>query len=395
MAVDGLRMATECPEPFELFGVSRTLRTVRPNTRQSHYGPGMEPPAPVTPPAAVRRGTAGEDELYLDEILALTPIKRTRLYTFRDKGRFGPVREAPGPTCPRPVFLLERVAAVCEELGYPVPTVADVLAHRSADEAVSRTVSTIRNEAGFEEPAIRAPSADQPPGTGQPAAGVRRDPVPQAAAVEQPWVPARPTEHRWELPEDDGRLRQLENDLRQMAIDSALHEERADRLGGEQEALRAERDRARSEETAGRERTISLEADLRITNASRERALEDLVARDSRIRRLESDLEERSAEAHRLNAEHRGVQGELRQVRADRDTARDERNDIRTERDALGDDVVREREEKTALRHEVELLRVNTTRGFRRRRRRQSKRDAKAQPVDGTIDDESSDDESD
>ena len=349
----------------------------------------------MTPPAVVRRGPAGEDELYLDEILALTPIKRTRLYTFRDKGRFGPVRDAPGPTCPRPVFLLERVAAVCEELGYPVPTVADVLAHRSADEAASRTVPTIQTEGGLAAPAIRAPSADQPPGTGQPAAGVRRDPVPQTTAVEQPWVPGRPTEYRRELPEDNGRLRQLDNDLRQMAIDSALHEERADRLGGEQAALRAERDRARSEETAGREKAISLEADLRITNASRERALEDLVARESRIRRLESDLEERSAEAHRLHTEHRGVQGELRQVRTERDMARDERNDVRTERDALGVDVAREREEKVALRHEVELLRANTTRGFRRRRRRQTKRDAKAQPVDGTIDDESSGDESD
>ena len=79
---------------------------------------GMAPEVPDTSTGSPRRGPAGQDELYLDEILALTPLKRTRLYTLRDKGSFGPVREAPGPTCPRPVFRLDGVAAVCESLGY-------------------------------------------------------------------------------------------------------------------------------------------------------------------------------------------------------------------------------------------------------------------------------------
>ncbi len=308
--------------------------------------------SPVEPvPAAqtnlpLRRGPAGEDELYLDEILALTQIKRTRLYTFRDKGRFGSVREAPGPTCPRPVFRLEGVAAVCEELGYPVPTVADVLALRSVDGSPS---------AGEHTPVNRPPSLSTVNDDTQREGNYRLDPEP----------------HR-------------------KAIETALYEERVRQLEGGHEALVAERDRARTEETAGREQVIRLEADLRITDAARERALEDLVARDARIRRLESDLEERTAEAHRLNAEHQGVQGKLRQAVTERDAARGERSDLREERDGLRDDMVAVREENAALRPEIELLRANTTRGFRRRQRRQAKREAK-QGTDGGIADGAAD----
>ena len=91
---------------------------------------GMAPEVPDTSTDSPRRGPAGQDELYLDEILALTPLKRTRLYTLRDKGSFGPVREAPGPTCPRPVFRLDGVAAVCESLGYEAPTADDLRTYR-------------------------------------------------------------------------------------------------------------------------------------------------------------------------------------------------------------------------------------------------------------------------
>ncbi|MDG2907901.1 MAG: hypothetical protein P6D49_06340 [Acidimicrobiales bacterium] len=305
---------------------------------------------PLTPPAdrsedVVRRGPADEDELYLDEILALTPIKRTRLYTFRDRGRFGPVREAPGPTCPRPVFLLEGVAGVCEELGYPPPTVDEILAFRaSGGTAVAGTSQE-----------SDTPPVQRPPDT---EGGQRADSNGSRQFREFP--------HRGG--EEPGH----------QPLVAALHAERVRQLEGEHEALRAERDRARAEEAAGRERAISLEADLRITDAARERALEDLVARESRIRRLESDLEERTSEAHRLNAEHRGVQGELRQAVAERDAARGERSDLRGDRDALREDLSDAREENAALRPEVELLRANTTRGFRRRQRRQAKRQAKS-----------------
>ena len=334
-------------------------------------------PAPTSstftsPAGPVRRGPAGEDELYLDEILSLTPIKRTRLYTFRDQGRFGPVREAPGPTCPRPVFLLEGVAGVCEELGYPIPTVADILAFRSTGVPTASGDDIVKT-------AWRDSSSDASPETNV-------DPV-RARVSGLESVPGT-AQHRTELEleqrgdvlrvrdPDRGLAARVEDPNRQ-AIEAALHEERSRQLEEEHEALRAERDRARAEEAAGRERVITLEADLRITDAARERALEDLVARDSRIRRLDSDLEERTAEAHRLNAEHRGVQGDLRQAVAERDAARGERNDLRGDRDALREDVSDAREENAALRPEVELLRANTTRGFRRRQRRQAKRDSK------------------
>jgi hypothetical protein len=333
-------------------------------------------PAPTSststsPAGAVRRGPAGEDELYLDEILALTPIKRTRLYTFRDQGRFGPVREAPGPTCPRPVFLLEGVSGVCEELGYPIPSIVDILAFRSAG------VATASGD-DIAEAAWRDSSGKAPLETKVDPAGAR---VSRPEFV--PRAPPRRTDLEFErvgdvlrAHEPDRGLGARVEDPNRQAIEAALHEERARQLEEEHEALRAERDRARAEEAAGRERVITLEADLRITDAARERALEDLVARDARIRRLESDLEERTAEAHRLNAEHRGVQGELRQTVAERDAVRGERNDLRGERDALREDVGDAREANAALRPEVELLRANTTRGFRRRQRRQAKRDA-------------------
>ena len=308
---------------------------------------------------AVRRGPAGEDELYLDEIMALTPIKRTRLYTFRDRGRFGPVREAPGPTCPRPVFLLEGVASVCEELGYPAPTVDEILALRASGGAAvggegARGTDSGRAVAGTSQ------ETDTPP-------------------VQRP-----PDSEGGQRPDSNGsrQFRELSHrggeEPGHQPFGAGLHAERVRQLEGEHKALRAERDRARAEEAAGRERAIRLEADLRITDAARERALEDLVAREARIRRLESDLEERTAEAHRLNAEHRGVQGELRQAVTERDAARGERNDLRGERDALREDVGDAREENAALRPEVELLRANTTRGFRRRQKRQAKRQAKS-----------------
>jgi hypothetical protein len=334
-------------------------------------------PAPTSststsPADAVRRGPAGEDELYLDEILSLTPIKRTRLYTFRDQGRFGPVREAPGPTCPRPVFLLEGVAGVCEELGYPIPSVADILAFRSA--GVARASGDDIVETAWQDSSEKA----------SPETNVHPARARVSGLESVPGTAQRHTEleleQRGDMPRarDPGRgLSAPSEDPNRQAIEAALHEERARQLEEEHEALRAERDRARAEEAAGRERVITLEADLRITDAARERALEDLVARDSRIRRLDSDLEERTAEAHRLNAEHRGVQGDLRQAVAERDAARGERNDLRGDRDALREDVSDAREENAALRPEVELLRANTTRGFRRRQRRQAKRDSK------------------
>ena len=359
--------SSEYSEPFELSATTRSAGTTV----------GTMDPAPTSstftsPAGPVRRGPAGEDELYLDEILSLTPIKRTRLYTFRDQGRFGPVREAPGPTCPRPVFLLEGVAGVCEELGYPIPTVADILAFRSTGVPTASGDDIVKT-------AWRDSSSDASPETNV-------DPV-RARVSGLESVPGT-AQHRTELEleqrgdvlrvrdPDRGLAARVEDPNRQ-AIEAALHEERARQLGEEHEALRAERDRARAEEAAGRERVITLEADLRITDAARERALEDLVARDSRIRRLDSDLEERTAEAHRLNAEYRGVQGDLRQAVAERDAVRGERNDLRGDRDALWEDVRDAREENAALRPEVELLRANTTRGFRRRQRRQAKRDAK------------------
>ena len=354
---------SNCPESFELSAIGRRARTTVTDMDQPPVSP--VPAAEANPPA--RRGPAGDDELYLDEILALTPIKRTRLYTFRDKGRFGPVRDAPGPTCARPVFQLEGVAAVCEELGFPVPTLADVLAFRSpgGDPTIGEQP---------EGPADRTPSpsrrSDDPVQEGD----SRREPA--LRVVEGPSGADRGHSA------DVIRLRGPEPEPHRQAIQTALHEERVRQLESEHEALSAERDRARTEESAGREQVIRLEADLRITDAARERALEDLVARDARIRRLESDLEERTAEAHRLNAEHRGVQGELREAVAERDAVRGERSDLRNERDALRDDMVAVREENAALRPEIELLRANTTRGFRRRKRRQAKREAK-QGVDG------------
>ncbi len=359
--------SSEYSEPFELSATTRSAGTTV----------GTMDPAPTSstftsPAGPVRRGPAGEDELYLDEILSLTPIKRTRLYTFRDQGRFGPVREAPGPTCPRPVFLLEGVAGVCEELGYPIPTVADILAFRSTGVPTASGDDIVKT-------AWRDSSSDASPETNV-------DPV-RARVSGLESVPGT-AQHRTELEleqrgdvlrvrdPDRGLAARVEDPNRQ-AIEAALHEERSRQLEEEHEALRAERDRARAEEAAGRERVITLEADLRITDAARERALEDLVARDSRIRRLDSDLEERTAEAHRLNAEYRGVQGDLRQAVAERDAVRGERNDLRGDRDALREDVSNAREENAALRPEVELLRANTTRGFRRRQRRQAKRDAK------------------
>ena len=359
--------SSEYSEPFELSATTRSAGTTV----------GTMDPAPTSstftsPAGPVRRGPAGEDELYLDEILSLTPIKRTRLYTFRDQGRFGPVREAPGPTCPRPVFLLEGVAGGCEELGYPIPTVADILAFRSTGVPTASGDDIVKT-------AWRDSSSDASPETNV-------DPV-RARVSGLESVPGT-AQHRTELEleqrgdvlrvrdPDRGLAARVEDPSRQ-ALEAALHEERSRQLEEEHEALRAERDRARAEEAAGRERVITLEADLRITDAARERALEDLVARDSRIRRLDSDLEERTAEAHRLNAEHRGVQGDLRQAVAERDAARGERNDLRGDRDALREDVSNAREENAALRPEVELLRANTTRGFRRRQRRQAKRDAK------------------
>ena len=359
--------SSEYSEPFELSATTRSAGTTV----------GTMDPAPTSstftsPAGPVRRGPAGEDELYLDEILSLTPIKRTRLYTFRDQGRFGPVREAPGPTCPRPVFLLAGVAGVCEELGYPIPTVADILAFRSTGVPTASGDDIVKT-------AWRDSSSDASPETNV-------DPV-RARVSGLESVPGT-AQHRTELEleqrgdvlrvrdPDRGLAARVEDPNRQ-AIEAALHEERSRQLEEEHEALRAERDRARAEEAAGRERVITLEADLRITDAARERALEDLVARDSRIRRLDSDLEERTAEAHRLNAEYRGVQGDLRQAVAERDAVRGERNDLRGDRDALREDVSNAREENAALRPEVELLRANTTRGFRRRQRRQAKRDAK------------------
>ena len=359
--------SSEYSEPFELSATAQSAGTTV----------GTMDPAPTSstftsPAGPVRRGPAGEDELYLDEILSLTPIKRTRLYTFRDQGRFGPVREAPGPTCPRPVFLLEGVAGVCEELGYPIPTVADILAFRSTGVPTASGDDIVKT-------AWRDSSSDASPETNV-------DPV-RARVSGLESVPGT-AQHRTELEleqrgdvlrvrdPDRGLAARVEDPNRQ-AIEAALHEERSRQLEEEHEALRAERDRARAEEAAGRERVITLEADLRITDAARERALEDLVARDSRIRRLDSDLEERTAEAHRLNAEYRGVQGDLRQAVAERDAARGERNDLRGDRDALREDVSNAREENAALRPEVELLRANTTRGFRRRQRRQAKRDSK------------------
>jgi len=359
--------SSEYSEPFELSATARSAGTTV----------GTMDPAPTSststsPADAVRRGPAGEDELYLDEILSLTPIKRTRLYTFRDQGRFGPVREAPGPTCPRPVFLLEGVAGVCEELGYPIPSVADILAFRSA--GVARASGDDIVETAWQDSSEKA----------SPETNVHPARARVSGLESVPGTAQRHTELELEQRGDMPRARDPgrgpgapSEDPNRQAIEAALHEERARQLEGEHEALRAERDRARAEEAAGRERVITLEADLRITDAARERALEDLVARDSRIRRLDSDLEERTAEAHRLNAEHRGVQGDLRQAVAERDAARGERNDLRGDRDALREDVSDAREENAALRPEVELLRANTTRGFRRRQRRQAKRDSK------------------
>lgn len=359
--------SSEYSEPFELSATARSAGTTV----------GTMDPAPTSststsPADAVRRGPAGEDELYLDEILSLTPIKRTRLYTFRDQGRFGPVREAPGPTCPRPVFLLEGVAGVCEELGYPIPSVADILAFRSA--GVARASGDDIVETAWQDSSEKA----------SPETNVHPARARVSGLESVPGTAQRHTELELEQRGDMPRARDPgrgpgapSEDPNRQAIEAALHEERARQLEEEHEALRAERDRARAEEAAGRERVITLEADLRITDAARERALEDLVARDSRIRRLDSDLEERTAEAHRLNAEHRGVQGDLRQAVAERDAARGERNDLRGDRDALREDVSDAREENAALRPEVELLRANTTRGFRRRQRRQAKRDSK------------------
>ena len=359
--------SSEYSEPFELSATTRSAGTTV----------GTMDPAPTSSTStstagAVRRGPAGEDELYLDEILSLTPIKRTRLYTFRDQGRFGPVREAPGPTCPRPVFLLEGVAGVCEALGYPIPSVADILAFRSAGVARASGDDTVETawqdssekaspETNVDPARARVSGLESVPGTAERRTELELD---QRGDVPR----ARDPERGFNAPAEDPN---------RQAIEAALHEERARQLEEEHEALRTERDRARAEEAAGRERVITLEADLRITDAARERALEDLVARDSRIRRLDSDLEERTAESHRLNAEHRGVQGDLRQAVAERDAARGERNDLRGDRDALREDVSDAREENAALRPEVELLRANTTRGFRRRQRRQAKRDSK------------------
>lgn len=350
---------------------------------------GMAPEVPDTSTGSPRRGPAGQDELYLDEILALTPLKRTRLYTLRDKGSFGPVREAPGPTCPRPVFRLDGVAAVCESLGYEAPTTDDLRTYRErAPEPAAEAAP---------QPSLPPPLPARPPAAVPEEAAhqervraledERDEARRRLTALEVAFAEVEATRDRavgdlqGRAEADAVREAELErlaaaidaqrDDAGRLTAEAARHEERVRLLEADHEQLRDERDRARAEEITGRERAIGLEADLRIAEAGRERALEDVTVREARIRRLESDLEERTAEAHRQEAELRGTTTELHQATTSRDEARAERDDLRR-------DLGEAREENAALRPEVELLRANTTRGFRRRQRRQARQEAKA-----------------
>ena len=249
---------------------------------------GMAPEVSDTSTDLPRRGPAGQDELYLDEILALTPLKRTRLYTLRDKGSFGPVREAPGPTCPRPVFRLDGVAAVCESLGYEAPTADDLRTYR---ERVPEPAAEAAPQQSLPPPLpVRPPAAVPKEAVHQERVRALEDERDEArrclTALEVAFAEVEATRDQvvgdlhGRAEADAVREAELErlaaaldaqrDDAGRLVAEAARHEERVRLLEADHEQFRDERDRARAEEIAGRERAIGLEADLRIAEAGRD-----------------------------------------------------------------------------------------------------------------------------
>ncbi len=389
------------------------LRIIRRQVMSVDYGRGMPFDTGDVSSGLKRFGEAGSEELYLDEILALTPLKRTRIYSLRDKGQLGVIRTAPGPTCPRPVFQLFDVAAICEELGYPPPTIEQLQVYRertrlSAKKENLNTLVKKRAEAkedfvGLSENPLAKAIVDQ-----ERASTFRNDTRSEESSNFAEFIHKRHEEEgpslidHWsgdktkvllgsEVVSFEKKIWSQERELDRLDSVVSLYEERAAEWEGVKERYREERDLARFEETATRERVVNLEADLRITEASLTRALEDIARETARTKRLTSDLEEQSAAVVRSDIELRVTEGNLAEILMVRDSLREERDIAYEEIRNSQNEVMEVREELAAIRPEMEMLRANTSRGFRRREKRRSKKEKMKRAHESSVIAESSD----